>query len=489
MRSDERKRVLGIIDMEKLFQQAEDRGTALILDKLNFSKPGYADKIAEHLYSRSSEIDFIARCDGGHLVGNVYRGMTCPKCQTVVSTDMEAANGHLYHRAFISCPDAIPAWIHPHIYRILSRWLTYGEARSKINILDNILNPAVSLLPDLEGIVTGRGFAYLYNNFDYLMEYFLLHHKKMSEKANTDPKTGASRMRSFLAMYRDRVFCRHLPILSDALHPIIMLSGTGQNRQRAVDKNTKNVLYAINSLSYLRHSPRRRALRPDVIEETAFLAYKSHIEYLVQTSITTAQKKKSLPRRHIFGARLHLTFRGVIVPIFGDHDYDVLHLPWQIAVNLLRDHIIGRLVRKEGLTIFQAMSKQWEALQVYSPEIHAMMNDFIAESPYKGLPILFNRNPSIKRGALQLLFATTVKPDVKDKTIEISSLVIGDPNADFDGDEMAGVLIVETDAVEQFVVFHPSNRVLSTNTIGSGTSMSLPKASFIVADAFLNSDN
>ena len=48
MRSDDRKRVFGIVDMDKMFQEADDRGDAILLCKFDFSAPGYADSIAEH---------------------------------------------------------------------------------------------------------------------------------------------------------------------------------------------------------------------------------------------------------------------------------------------------------------------------------------------------------------------------------------------------------------------------------------------------------
>jgi len=437
MRLDSRKRIFSIINFDQMFQDSQDRGMALILDKFNFSMPGYADTISEHVFSRHTDIDFIARCEGGHLVGNPYEGMICPKCHTVVSKDMEAADGHLRHRVFITCPDTIPGWLNPQIYRILSRWLTYGEARSKINLLDNIIDPSAPLQPELEGVVLGRGFTYLYHNFDRLMEYFLLHHKKMSDKAGTDPKTGMSKMRYFLQRNRDRVFCRYLPIMASALHPIIMSDGTNPNRQRYVDRNTKHILTAINALSYLRYSPRKRVHRQDYVEETAFTAFKEHIAYLEDISTRQLSKKKSLPRRHIFGARLHLTFRGVIVPIYGDHEYDDLYLPWQIAVNLFRVDILGRLIDDYGMTHADATMKHQAALQIYDADIHQLLNNFIEECPYKGIPNLFGRNPSLKRGSLQLLFITKIKTDVKDKSIELSTLVISDPNADFDNLKIA----------------------------------------------------
>jgi len=122
----------------------------------------------------------------------------------------------------------------------------------------------------------------------------------------------------------------------------------------------------------------------------------------------------------------------VIIP--HQDRYDELYFPWGIAVNLLKLHILGRLMRKHNMTVGEATVRHVKSLIQHDPLIDQIMKDLIHECKpdFPGLPILFNRPPSIKRGAVQLLYCSRVKPELEDKTINISTLILRDPNADFD---------------------------------------------------------
>ncbi len=436
-----KKRVLKILDFNALFARTEN---AVLLNKFDFSTPGYAEKLAENIFSRSTDIDFVAKCECEHLVGNYYTNLTCPRCHTLVTCDMEAAEGHLTHKAWISCPDGIEGgWLNPAVYQIIARHLRYGKrvrqnftnangdisSRGKIrkgNYLDDILDFDTPIPDEIAGAVTGKGFSYFYQNFDRLMQYFLYSHKQ------TAMKKGRDTLAYFLAQNRDKLFCRYLPILASSLHPIVMSEGINDNRKRFVDKNSQYVEAAAAALSYLEFSS-HRARRPDLIEASTFQAYQEFIAYTVDISTRHLSKKRSLPRQHIFASRLSFTFRGVIVSITGKHDLDELHMPWAMAVNLLRLHIVGRLMQR-GMSSGDAMRLQQSSLKQYDPLIDSMMQEFIAESPYKGLPALFGRNPSIRAGSIQLLYITKIKTNIHDETIGFSQLATAAPNADYDGD-------------------------------------------------------
>lgn len=94
---------------------------------------------------------------------------------------------------------------------------------------------------------------------------------------------------------------------------------------------------------------------------------------------------------------------------------------------------------------------------------------------------------SLKRGSIQLLYVTRVKPDIDDSTINISTLVLKDPNADFDGDALNGILLIEMDAARAFHVLHPAMRIRSTNSSEIGSNISLPSQSMIVLNSLLQS--
>lgn len=442
MRINNKRRILKLLNFDQLF--ADMRDDVIILNTINFSEPGYSQRLSENVFSRSSDLDFIARCECEYLQGNYYIGDICPKCHTEVTLDMEAASGHLKHRAWISAPKEIKGWLNPVVYMILARWLSYGKrvktsntnARGEItsrgkkrkgNYLDDILDVTTEIPPELSGVITGKGFNYFYDNFDFIIEHFLYHHKQ------TANKKGRDLIAYMLSDNRDKLFCRYLPILASALHPIVMSEGTSDNRRRYVDKNCQYVLAAAETLSYLEYNP-RKTRRNNEVEVAAYSAYQNHMAYVFDISKKHLSEKRSLPRMHIFGSRLHLTFRGVIVPIIGRHQMDEIYLPRKIAVNLLRLQIIGRLMRRHGMTMSEAYNRQQAAIQKFDPLIDTIMKELIAECPHKGLPCLLNRNPSIRSGSIQLLYITKIKEEIGDETISVSSLILPLPNGDFDGD-------------------------------------------------------
>lgn len=406
-------RIFRLYDLDAHFRNSPG---AICLDHIDFTKKGYADELNSRLYRQRSEMDFVASCDCGHLADNFYIGSMCPICKSVVASPLTFGRSHLPHTTWVSIPDEIPGVLHPVFYRVLSKWLKYDRTK---NYIDAILDPDVPLPPELADIVQGRGFVYFYENFDYLIEAFM-----------NMPKKASQPYREFVTRYRKLAFVRHLPALSNVLHPITAADESAENSRRYTDKDSQYFLEAAHTLSFLRYNQRRRAKKKNVVDQKLFMAYKAYIEYLNIVTDRRLSHKPSLLRRHIFGARFHWSFRSVITPISGPHRYDELHVPWCIGVNTLRVHIIGRLVQKYRMTVSEAMAMHMRAEAQYDPIIAQIMREFIEESPFPGIVCLLNRNPSIQRGATQLFFITKFKEQIDDRAIGISVLVLKRPNAD-----------------------------------------------------------
>lgn len=488
-------RVLKIVDMDRAFTQSYD---PIVLNRYDFSNPDYATQISDAVHSsvRVGDVDFVARCECGRLHGNYYFGSTCPKCHTEVRYDTFAADGHLQHKAWIELPDTIPGWLNPAVAGVLMRWLRYKSSGTKYvnkttgdiankndvakgNYIEDILDVTTPIPEELRCVIDGKGFKYFYNNFDRIMNFFLYDDRapRCARKQNNDV------MAYFLKANRNRIFCRYIPILSSALHPIIMAEGQSENRNQYVEKHAQFVNTAAAALSYYAHSGWRKKLA-NGDEIATFKAYQCMLAYEYEISQNHLSKKKSIPRMHIFGSRLHFTFRGVITQIIGMHSMDELHLPWPIAVNLLRVHIWSRLVR-QGYSSGEAMAIQQSAIQCYDERIAKMMDEFIDECPFKGLPVWFDRNPSIQPGSIQLMFVTKIKKDPYDKSIGFSAMACPLPNADYDGDEMNGLLIIEMDAVKDFMAMHPANLYLSPNAPEVTSMIKIPVNMLISANHFL----
>ena len=435
--AEPRQRLWHEMDCDKLFRMSRN---TVVLNRFDFSSPKYPETLSEMIFSRSSDLDFIARCSCEHLQGNFYLGQICPECKTVVTMDMESATGHLEHRAWLECPKEIKGWLNPSAFFVLTKWLTYGKrvasnyvnAKGEIatkgrarkgNYLEDILDVTSDNPPEIADTITGSGFNYLYDNFDFIMDFFLNTFKK------TANKKGVGKIAQYIKKYRNSIFCRYYPILASSLHSVVMSDGNRENRKRYVDKFCQYVQHAAESLAYHEFSHKKNKSLYEV-EVATFTALQDIIAYTSVIATAQLSAKRAMPRMHMFGSRLHLSFRSVISPVVGEHAIDEIYVPSAVACNTFRDDIIGRLMRDHNHTYPEAYNRQQFALVRFDRLIHEIMLSFIHECPYKGIPVLWIRNPVVRVGGTQLVFITRIKTDLSDETISMSSLICGPPNAD-----------------------------------------------------------
>lgn len=460
-------RRLGLVDLEEKFRQEQE--TAVVLNYIDFTDPNYADRVNEALYSEQGDMEFVASCDCGYRNSNFYIGATCPRCKTEVLPPLSFGRDSLPHTAWIAMPEEIPGVLHPVFYRVLSKWLTYDRNKTYI---DTLLDPTAETPPELEAFP--RGFQAFHDHFDEILV-----------QLSTLPRKQAQWpwIRTFTERYRHLAFVRHLPALSSVLHPVTRADETASQSRTYTDKDSEYFLSAVHILSFLRFGT-TRIRAPEQRDRKIQEAYAAYITYVSSVIKKKIAEKTGLLRKHMFGARFHWSFRSVIAPIPGPHRYDELHVPWSVAVNLLQVHIVGRLMRDHGHTLQDALHDHKAAETKHDAVIAKIMDDLIAESDWPGLPVLFNRNPSIQRGATQLLFVTKVKQDPADKSIALSVLILSKPNADFDGDSLNSLLLTESEAVKKFLAQHPSNYYLSTSEPAVDTAISLPKQPTVNLAAF-----
>ena len=473
MRYDSTRRRYSLISFDDLFNSVQD---PIIINKIDFNHTDYAEEIRKMLYGKSADLTFIAECACGYLHGNAYEGMTCPKCHTVANIESSTSTGILSNSVWISFPNSIPGVLHTRIYDMLSRWLRIGSQNK--SYLDVILDPYEQEPQDIAGVFQGRGYQYFYDNFDGIINYFMYTHKK------TSAKSVVPYIRHILEKYRYLLFCRNLPILPDKLHTAVSMKPGGRLN---ADQSSQYVLSAAGKLSFIEFSP-NKIRNEKLFNNMIHAAYKTYMSYVVEGIISTRLgKKNSLPRQHIFASRFHWSFRSVITPLPGPHRYDEMHIPWSIGINLLKHHIISRLIHAYDYDPATAFDKQMYAIVKYDPLIDEIMQRLIQEAyDPRGLPVLWSRTPSLAKGSIQKLFVTKVKTSMDDDTISFSILMVKDPNADFDGDEMTGILITEAEAAEKMEVLHPARRYLDTNSPHVGTSIALPPASILLWNTFLD---
>jgi hypothetical protein len=228
-----------------------------------------------------------------------------------------------------------------------------------------------------------------------------------------------------LEEYKDRWFTYHVPILNQRFHRL-----TQNGPIKYTDAGAIYILNALTTLAHLEFKCRSSNMRQDRIDQQLWEFYKIYLLYSDNTLSKMQLGKYGQTRKHLLGTRVHFSGRGVIIPITECHYGDELHIPWILAVQCLQLEILNFLQERYRLTLNEAQERLTRAQVHYDEIIDQIFKDLIKECPYKGLPIIFWRNPSIQVGALQLLFVTKVKIDVDDTTIGFSPYIVTLPNAD-----------------------------------------------------------
>lgn len=472
------KFIMTLCDYEQIFKTVNEHfpDQIVILTDLKISDTAFTEKLTDKILAKSSELSLIPSCGCGHWADKLHEGLVCPKCNTTVTSDLAVTQGMLPHKAWIECPKEIAGgFFHPVAYGLLTKWLRYKKVKpdgslprnNNIgNYLDLIIDPSTPIdVPEIAQLIGDkpRGFSLLYNEFDYIMGFFCNSFEK------TASKPDAVMMKYLLSHYRNVLFTRRLPILSTALHAIIG-DGSVTKQKRFTDKSCEYVSSAVSILSYAKFSPGKRKTQK-YFETQTFKAYKQLIAYIEDSDLNKIGTKKGILRQQLYGCRLNMTYRAVIVPRLGYHEADELVLPWSLSVSLFKPHILNYLLRQYKTQ--DALRKYHDAVQSYDIEVHDIMKQLIRDYvkifnkmagdgyKVKGILTLFNRNPSIRESSILYLNIVDIKTNPNDHTAEISPMVCDGPNADFDGDQMNGALIVEMEAGVAFMRLHPRELNLS----------------------------
>ncbi|MNE25148.1 Bifunctional DNA-directed RNA polymerase subunit beta-beta' [compost metagenome] len=156
-------------------------------------------------------------------------------------------------------------------------------------------------------------------------------------------------------------------------------------------------------------------------------------------------RKPGLIRRHVLASSLYLTGRNVITSISKPHNYEQIELPWGMAVQLFKYHIMSKLF-KRGYTANEALAAVYQNVlnETPNPMLVEIFDELIAQSNGgRGPACIFGRNPTLQRGSTQMFYIGTIKTNTRDNTISMSVLCLKAPNADFDGDQLNLTLLTD----------------------------------------------
>ena len=404
-----------LLNMDSYFHSTT--GPKIIVNDLNYFSVGDQERVSNTLmtvYDKSDVIPVKPCCDCGNLQGAFLLGKLCPDCGTTCKTPDEKVEPILWLRALKLSDGREMRFLNPTFWLTLSkildpktdwlRWLTDSKYNPRINIPAHI----AALKNELGGI---RSYDHVMNNLHKILTFISTlpkykdHYKK-------------EQLNMLIRIYNEegeRLFSRYIPIINKKL---LIIENT--TKGRFVNLVAADVIDTV--MSWLKVSSGEKVTDKAINNCTGSLVsslatvYNKYFEdYLV--------RKEGIFRKHVYGARSHFTFRFVIVSVPGPHKKDEIHVPWVAGPTAFRPHLLNKLTRR-GYTYKEANKILYRSVKKYDPLIAELLQELIDESPYRGIPAIINRNPSLKQGSTQLVYITKFKDKPDEFTLDLSQLVV-----------------------------------------------------------------
>ncbi len=406
-----------LINQEELFHSMASE--SIIVNHFNVNSQEEKEKLNNLIMTRyeGDSLDVLPSCDCGKVTGEYNVGIKCPNCNTFCVSVTERP---LESALWIAAPEGVKTLINPDAWIIFSKRFSFNGH----NVIEWICNPHYKVPTDpyppkiqqLKKLGVPRGLNNFYDNFDSIMK--LLFENNIVQNSNKDKDL----FWAFIQRYREAIFTRYIPIPSK-LAFITESTSTGMY----ADTSMTPAIDAIRTISSIENSITPVSLTKK--ESHSVKAIVKLANYYQDFASKQLGSKYGWFRKHVFGSRLHFSFRSVISSLSENHVYDELHMPWSMSVMVLETHLTSKLISR-GYTPNESIKFLREHTLKYHPLLDELFQELIAEGPENSIPCMFQRNPSLVRGSAQRLRITRVKTDPGDNTVGLSVLVLSSLNAD-----------------------------------------------------------
>lgn len=460
-----------IVNQDEVFHK-KTRSDPIIINKFKEHHIDARETFKQMLYTSyapKDALDNTPACECGKTTKRRNIGMRCPACNTEVQS---RSSQTLESIVWLKAPDKVEKLINPMIWTLLSDKFKKGNFNIIQWLCDTTYQPPLKppkIMPQLLALNIPRGYNNFVRNFfatvdsqgnaigpgiiERLLTIKDFRVKKRAVKGAMEPLQP---IQELLLRNRDACFSDYLSIPNRA---VFVIENTDMSTY--VDAIAPSAVDAIVALIGLDDPLFNYSTRTKENRLVKFFAQIS--AYYEDFNRNTFSGKPGVARKHLVATRSNWSFRSVISSLTEDHKYNEIHIPWGIGVGVFRTLLANKLKRLK-----YSPNEMFRLMAQYARRRHPLLEqlfaELIAESPYIGIPTLFQRNPSLERGSMQRKFITKVKTDPADPTISVSILAIRGYNADFDGDEMNGMLLLDNELTDAFERLAPACSALDQTT-------------------------
>lgn len=428
-----------LLNLDKYFRTTD--GDKIIINDLNYFSINDKDHINKALmtvYDKTDVLSTKPSCDCQYLQGRYLIGKVCPQC----STECREPGDKIKPLLWLKVLKPGTKFLNPTFWAMLSNILGGKNVDYLRYLCDTRYNPRGLKEPThiigIRNLLNNvRNYENTINHIPNILNYLL----NISEYKEHDKQMNVRMLLELYENYKQDIFSEYLPIINKKLFVV-----ENTTKGRFINLASSGVVNVV--MSWLKVCSEETLTDKQISNATASTV--SNLAKLYETYYKTyLRKKHGIFRKNIYGTRSHFTFRFVIVSRPGKHRHDEIVAPWVAGVTAFRPHVLNKLVRR-GYTYKEASAMLYRAVKEYNSVIHDILKELIAESPEKGIPILIQRNPSLKQGSSIRTRIVDFNPSPENLCIEFSQLIAKPPNADYDGDELNVTILLDNMMADEF---------------------------------------
>lgn len=398
-----------------------------------------------------NSFDTVARCRCGNpaMRGNylINSGRTCPICGSKAETFLNQGEDS---RIWLRCPEGVKKFVNIGFFVTFFNNMIVGAPSPKIGLVRYFMDPvyraaqrknrngsniAINQLLTHLGI-TDVNLNTFYDNCDQIMEYLLV---GPGVRWNKYKKEGEAAL-DFYRRHKSIAFCDYIKV-PNRYCMILEKSGKGVLTYQHHPETAK--LY--HAIADTMKSTNSYKLTEKDLQRNIDIVGKSLVALADQYRTTNNPKalfnKQGINRKHVCAGPVPCTGRSVITSKTGIIDANDILMPWKMCVPILGDEIKSYLYRR-GFTPVKAAQLIVRAHNEVVPEVDEFFRD-VEEN--RKCVVQAGRNPSIEYLSRRSFFLR-VNRDLEDESIKISILSIGPYGADFDGDQMYVLFLMDNES-------------------------------------------
>lgn len=457
---------LRLISHDDMYRSG-DIPTTIINDIVDVTEE-QKQNINQTLYTTNGDVyNNVPSCSCGMLKGKFRLGEYCENCNTEVR---ESVEDELVPYVYIRKPHGVSKLVNPKVWMLLRNKLQFSKGKFDLikYLTDPYYEPEIKSSENINSVLLKLDQAGLdirnYNNFiNRFYEYmdFLFELKEFKGRV----KGPKPELYDFIMENKEFIFSDYIPVLNKTL---LVVEKT--NVGSYVDQQLTLMIDAIRLMTGIdveTNAGTQMRLSTKMTRTSRCLCLLSDFYYKLYKNFFSP--KTALLRRHIGGTRVDFSFRTVISSNTDPHTYDELHIPWSAAISVLRLHIVNKLL-KRGFCPKEISHYLVKYALEYDELLDNIFQELIDDAKgvnNKGIPCICNRNPSLLKGSIMRCYITKVKTDTNDSTTSISSLITGNLNADFDGDEMNFMLLLDNDTDKRLHLIAPEANCYSLSSLNT----------------------